>query len=146
MKTLGTTTTYDGTEHAYLRGDLVIGIDSSTTSTKAIAFDARGRIARGIGSELPKILARPGPAAAMPPQCHVGGNAARRQQQGWQSSRQSCRLGFERQVHASRSTSRVITSSRRTPSARAAKLSAMQTLTPGQRINTPPHQPCTDAA
>ena len=43
-----------------MRGDLVIGIDSSTTATKAIAFDARGRIVAEGRAPVPLSNPRPG--------------------------------------------------------------------------------------
>ena len=43
-----------------MRGDLVIGIDSSTTATKAIAFDARGRIVAEGRAPVPMSNPRPG--------------------------------------------------------------------------------------
>ena len=43
-----------------MRGDLVIGIDSSTTATKAIAFDARGRIVAEGRAAIPLSNPHPG--------------------------------------------------------------------------------------
>jgi xylulokinase len=43
-----------------MRGDLVIGIDSSTTATKAIAFDARGRIVAEGRAPIPLSNPHPG--------------------------------------------------------------------------------------
>ena len=43
-----------------MRGDLVIGIDSSTTATKAIAFDARGRIVAEGRAPVPLSNPHPG--------------------------------------------------------------------------------------
>ena len=43
-----------------MRGDLVIGIDSSTTATKAIAFDARGRIVAEGRAAIPLSNPKPG--------------------------------------------------------------------------------------
>eukprot|EP01030_Chromulinospumella_sphaerica_P032124 gene32124-32831_t len=43
-----------------MRGDLVIGIDSSTTATKAIAFDARGRIIAEGRAPVPLSNPKPG--------------------------------------------------------------------------------------
>lgn len=43
-----------------MRGDLVIGIDSSTTSTKAIAFDARGRAVAEGRAPVPLSNPKPG--------------------------------------------------------------------------------------
>lgn len=43
-----------------MRGDLVIGIDSSTTATKAIAFDARGRIVAEGRAPIPLANPHPG--------------------------------------------------------------------------------------
>jgi xylulokinase len=43
-----------------MRGDLVIGIDSSTTATKAIAFDARGRIVAEGRAPVPMSNPHPG--------------------------------------------------------------------------------------
>ena len=43
-----------------MRGDLVIGIDSSTTATKAFAFDARGRIVAEGRAPIPLSNPHPG--------------------------------------------------------------------------------------
>ena len=43
-----------------MRGDLVIGIDSSTTATKAIAFDAKGRVVAEGRAPVPLSNPRPG--------------------------------------------------------------------------------------
>ena len=43
-----------------MRGDLVIGIDSSTTATKAIAFDVRGRIVAEGRAPIPLSNPHPG--------------------------------------------------------------------------------------
>ncbi len=43
-----------------MRGDLVIGIDSSTTSTKAIAFDGRGRAVAVGRAPVPLSNPKPG--------------------------------------------------------------------------------------
>ncbi len=43
-----------------MRGDLVIGLDSSTTATKAIAFDRRGRVVAEGRAPIPLSTPRPG--------------------------------------------------------------------------------------
>ena len=44
----------------HMRGDLVIGIDSSTTATKAIAWDRRGRAVAEGRAAIPLSNPRPG--------------------------------------------------------------------------------------